>query len=139
MKTKIFIVIIMAYCLSSFGQSPTWYAKKSINNDSIKIEVMIREGIHYWVITNEKYPKIVIGSTSSEYTESHNGPAPLTQGDTLQKGQSKICPIDFFSKNDKNKFPYFLLKYQGFGNNDTDYFVQFCDDKGPVSGKIVVY
>ena len=99
---------------------------------------MIREGIHYWVITNEKYSKIIIGRTSPEYFENYNGPAPLTQGDTLQKGQSKICPIDFFSKHDKNKFPYFLLKYQGFGNNDTDYFVHFCDDKCAVSGKIVV-
>ena len=130
---------IIMCCISALGQN-TVYAEKKLNDDSINVQVITQDGQKYWNVTNLLCKKIVVGQTSKEYyDEKSNGIAPLTKGDTLTKGQSKIFAIDYFSKDDPGKFPYFLLKWQEFTNKEVDRFVHFCNSQCAVNGIIVAF
>ncbi len=146
MKTLIILTTYMLSCMLVFGQKTyTTYAIKKINNDSIKICVLQKDGKKYWGITNLLCEKVIVGTKSGYYYEPymktqmwHTG--GIAEGDVLKKGESKIYPIDFFSKDSRysKEYPNFLIKWKDFNLKVEDYFVHFYDDKAPlgVKGKI---
>lgn len=164
-QASIFMSIAIAFLISSMiitkvqAQQMCWgclckeyynvYAEKKIN-DSITVQVVQKGTKKYWKIINSGYEKIVIGTKISHFYEKNiDGGGMLsggriTEGDTLIKGQSKLYPIDFFSKESlyNKEFPNFVLAWENLDNPQRqtlcDYFVHFYDDHAPlgVKGKI---
>ncbi|PCI19997.1 hypothetical protein COB64_02805 [Candidatus Wolfebacteria bacterium] len=150
MKTLKYNVVTMMLFLGIFvsGQEVqakdySVYASKKLNGEKVLVEVIAKDSLKYWRITNIDCEEIVVGTKSGSYfgtSPNYRGlisTLVIAEGDTIQKGKYRIYPIDFFKGDDyyNEEFPNFLLRWgEGYFKvpGDFEYYAHFYDNKGPV-------